>query len=121
MGGGHEPYRDVGNAAERMDACEPLMSARRLLPPQGVGRHVTRSEQPPPRQQDFPLEGQGVTLPGAGTGCLRPLPQLERTLPRPPNYKQEKKRREEQQKKKNDAKQRELAERKKPPADPQPP
>ncbi len=42
-------------------------------------------------------------------------------MARPPNYKQEKKRREEQQKKKNEAKQREIAERKKAPVDPQPP
>jgi hypothetical protein len=42
-------------------------------------------------------------------------------LPRPPNYKHEKKRREELQKKKNEAKQREIAERRKPAADPQPP
>ena len=42
-------------------------------------------------------------------------------LPRPPNYKQDKKRREEEQKKRNEAKQREIAERRKPPADPQPP
>jgi hypothetical protein len=53
--------------------------------------------------------------------CPRSLRQLESQLPKPPNYKQEKKRREELQKKKNEAKQREIAARRKTPADPQRP
>jgi hypothetical protein len=53
--------------------------------------------------------------------ALTPPATGSNQLPRPPNYKQEKKRREEEQKKRNEAKQREIAERRKPPADPQPP
>ena len=47
-------------------------------------------------------------------------PHLEKSLAKPPNFKQEKKRREEAQKKKNEAKQLEKAARKERPADPQP-
>jgi hypothetical protein len=61
-----------------------------------------------------------ITLPSNGLAAFASL-KLENQLPRPPNYKQEKKRREELQKKRNEAQQREIAERRKPPADPQPP
>jgi hypothetical protein len=74
--------------------------------------------------QDFPPAGQAYyTLADRALRPAAPFPpsNWKNQLPRPPNYKQEKKRREDQQKKKNEAKQREIAERKKPPADPQPP